>query len=48
MVVILIRVPWHYIEAALELKAKYGDSAEFSLSGFIDLNNPLSVSKQDM
>ncbi|TKF25923.1 glycosyltransferase family 4 protein [Vibrio kanaloae] len=38
----------HYLEAARELKAKYGDAVEFRLLGFLDVNNPSAVSKQDM
>ncbi|MBU2896914.1 glycosyltransferase family 4 protein [Vibrio hepatarius] len=38
----------HYVEAARELKAQYGDSVEFRLLGFLDVNNPSAVSKQDM
>lgn len=38
----------HYVEAARDLKAKYGDAVEFRLLGFLDVNNPSAVSKQDM
>ncbi|MFS1977256.1 glycosyltransferase family 4 protein [Vibrio splendidus] len=38
----------HYVEAARELKAKYGSTVEFRLLGFLDVNNPSAVSKQDM
>ncbi|HFI9397022.1 TPA: glycosyltransferase family 4 protein, partial [Vibrio parahaemolyticus] len=38
----------HYVEAARELKAKYGDSVEFRLLGFLDVNNPSAVSKYEM
>ncbi len=38
----------HYVEAARELKAKYSDAVEFRLLGFLDVNNPSAVSKQDM
>lgn len=38
----------HYVEAARELKRKYGDSVEFRLLGFLDVNNPSAVSKKDM
>lgn len=38
----------HYVEAARELKAKYGNAVEFRLLGFLDVNNPSAVSKQDM
>ncbi|MBM7037699.1 glycosyltransferase family 4 protein [Vibrio ulleungensis] len=38
----------HYVEAARELKSKYGYKVEFRLLGFLDVNNPSAVSKQDM
>ncbi|MEZ8367476.1 glycosyltransferase family 4 protein [Vibrio cyclitrophicus] len=38
----------HYVETARELRAKYGDAVEFRLLGFLDVNNPSAVSKQDM
>lgn len=38
----------HYVEAARELKAKYGDTVEFRLLGFLDVNNPSAVSRQEM
>lgn len=38
----------HYIEAARCLKSKYGDGVEFRLLGFLDVNNPSAVSKQEM
>ncbi|PSU95982.1 glycosyltransferase family 1 protein [Photobacterium leiognathi subsp. mandapamensis] len=38
----------HYVEAARELKAKYGDKVEFNLLGFLAVENPSSVSKEDM
>ncbi|CAM3238369.1 glycosyltransferase family 4 protein [Vibrio rarus] len=38
----------HYVEAARELKEKHGDKVEFRLLGFLDVNNPSAVSKQDM
>lgn len=38
----------HYVEAARELRSKYGDAVEFRLLGFLDVNNPSAVSKQDM
>ncbi|MBF4443663.1 glycosyltransferase, partial [Vibrio anguillarum] len=38
----------HYVEAARELKVKYGDAVEFRLLGFLDVNNPSAVSKQEM
>ncbi|MDV5227875.1 glycosyltransferase family 4 protein [Providencia rettgeri] len=37
-----------YIEAARHLKAKYGDNVEFRLLGFLDVNNPSAVTKEDM
>lgn len=38
----------HYVEAANELKSKYGDSVEFQLLGFIDTNKPSAVSQQEI
>lgn len=38
----------HYVEAARELKAKYGDKVEFNLLGFLAVENPSAVSKEDM
>lgn len=38
----------YYVESARELKAKYGDKVEFRLLGFLDVNNPSAVSKQQM
>ncbi|MDH5905123.1 glycosyltransferase family 4 protein [Vibrio splendidus] len=38
----------HYVEAARELKSKYGDNVEFCLLGFLDVNNPSAVSKAEM
>ncbi|OBT19338.1 glycosyl transferase family 1 [Vibrio cyclitrophicus] len=38
----------HYVEAARELKSKYDDKVEFSLLGFLDVNNPSAVSKAEM
>ncbi|NMU29928.1 glycosyltransferase, partial [Vibrio parahaemolyticus] len=38
----------HYVEAARILKRKYGDSVEFRLLGFLDVNNPSAVSKEEM
>lgn len=38
----------HYVEAARELKSKYGDKVEFCLLGFLDVNNPSAVSKAEM
>jgi len=37
-----------YVEAARSLKAKYGHNVELCLLGFLDVNNPSAVSKQDM
>lgn len=38
----------HYVEAARALKAKYGDSVEFQLLGFVGVNNPSAVSDAEM
>lgn len=38
----------HYVEAARSLRKKYGDSVEFRLLGFLDVNNPSAVSKEEM
>ncbi len=38
----------HYVEAARILKKKYGLRVEFSLLGFLDVNNPSAVSKAEM
>ncbi|MFQ2435499.1 glycosyltransferase family 4 protein [Aeromonas caviae] len=38
----------YYVEAARSLKQKYGDSVEFRLLGFLDVNNPSAVSKTEM
>ncbi|EPA8654109.1 glycosyltransferase family 4 protein [Photobacterium damselae] len=38
----------HYVEAARELKAKYNDKVEFNLLGFLAVENPSAVSKEDM
>ncbi len=38
----------YYIEAARELKSKYGDRVEFCLLGFLDVNNPSAVSKPEI
>ncbi|MEF1171085.1 glycosyltransferase family 4 protein [Vibrio sinaloensis] len=38
----------HYIEAARELRDKYGDKVEFRLLGFLDVNNPSAVTKDEM
>lgn len=37
-----------YVEAARELKCSYSDKVEFYLLGFLDVNNPSAVSKQQM
>lgn len=37
-----------YVEAARELKCRYGDSVEFRLLGFLDVNNPSAVSRAEM
>jgi len=37
-----------YVEAARALKSKYGDSVEFRLLGFLDVDNPSAVSKTQM
>lgn len=37
-----------YVEAARVLKAKYADKVELQLLGFLDVNNPSAVSKEDM
>jgi len=37
-----------YVEAARVLKIKYGDKVELCLLGFLDVDNPSSVSKLDM
>lgn len=38
----------HYVEAARELKNKYGNKVEFCLLGFLDVNNPSAVKKFEM
>ncbi|WP_318439205.1 glycosyltransferase family 4 protein [Photobacterium leiognathi] len=38
----------HYVDAARELKVKYGNNVEFNLLGFLDVDNPSAVSKKDM
>lgn len=38
----------YYVEAARALKAKYGDTVEFQLLGFVGVNNPSAVSKEEM
>ncbi|AKJ43445.1 glycosyltransferase family 4 protein [Pragia fontium] len=35
-----------YVEAARQLKTKYGDRCEFRLLGFVDINNPAAVAKE--
>jgi glycosyltransferase involved in cell wall biosynthesis len=37
-----------YVEAARALKEKFTDKVEFQLLGFLDVNNPSAVSKEDM
>ena len=37
-----------YVEAARVLKSKYGNSVEFRLLGFLDVDNPSAVSKAQM
>lgn len=38
----------YFVEAARSLKQKYGDNVEFRLLGFLDVNNPSAVSKEEM
>ena len=38
----------HYVEAARFLKAKYPNILEFRLLGFLDVNNPSAVTKEQM
>ncbi|WP_321283469.1 glycosyltransferase family 4 protein [uncultured Vibrio sp.] len=38
----------HYVDAARTLKAKYGDSVEFQLLGFVGVNNPSAVTESEM
>ncbi|EJF4090746.1 hypothetical protein DFX34_RS22490 [Vibrio parahaemolyticus] len=38
----------HYVEAARELKVKYGHNVEINLLGLLDVDYPSSVSKKDM
>ncbi|WP_131825537.1 glycosyltransferase, partial [Salinivibrio kushneri] len=38
----------HYVEAARRLKAEYGDRVECRLLGFVGVNNPTAVSKEEM
>lgn len=37
-----------YVESAKILKAKYGNKVEFNLLGFLDVNNPSSVTRSQM
>lgn len=37
-----------YVEAARELKSRYGRIVEFYLLGFLDVNNPSAISKEQM
>ncbi|MBE8232176.1 MAG: glycosyltransferase family 4 protein [Endozoicomonadaceae bacterium] len=38
----------YYVEAARELKNRYGDLIEFRLLGFLDVDNPSAVSSNEM
>lgn len=38
----------HYVEAARELKGKYGQNVEFRLLGFLGVNNPSAISIEEM
>lgn len=38
----------HYVEAAKILKGKYGSQVEFNLLGFLGVNNPSAVTKEQM
>ncbi|OPH51551.1 glycosyltransferase family 4 protein [Vibrio campbellii] len=38
----------HYVDAARVLKNKYGNNVEFRLLGFLDVNNPSAVKKDEM
>lgn len=38
----------YYVDAARQLRAKFGNRVEFRLLGFLDVNNPSSVSKVQM
>lgn len=38
----------HYVESARILKEKYGDGVEFQLLGFVGVNNPSAVTKEEM
>lgn len=37
-----------YVEAARQLKRKYGDKVEFNLLGFLDVDNPSAINKKQM
>lgn len=38
----------HYVESARILRGKYGSNVEFNLLGFLDVNNPSAVTKDQM
>ena len=38
----------HYVKAARELKKRYGNHVEFRLLGFLDVDNPSAVSRDQM
>ncbi|MBY8279675.1 glycosyltransferase family 4 protein [Vibrio fluvialis] len=38
----------HYVDAARTLRAKYGESVEFQLLGFVGVNNPSAVTEFEM
>lgn len=38
----------HYVESARILKNKYGNSVEFNLLGFLDVNNPSAITTEQM
>ncbi|MFM5321149.1 glycosyltransferase family 4 protein [Aeromonas caviae] len=38
----------HYVESARILRDKYGSTVEFNLLGFLDVNNPSAVTKDQM
>tara|TARA_R110001583_G_scaffold192734_1_gene359659 strand:+ start:10673 stop:11794 length:1122 start_codon:yes stop_codon:yes gene_type:complete len=38
----------HFVDAARILRNKYGNGVEFNLVGFLDVENPSAVSKQEM
>jgi glycosyltransferase involved in cell wall biosynthesis len=38
----------HYVESARILREKYGSNVEFNLLGFLDVNNPSAVTKDQM